>query len=234
MSDELGELKKEFELERMILFSDAVFAIAITLLIIEIKFPEIEKGMSSHEILLAFKPVVIRFLGFILSFLIIGIMWARHLKIFSYINTYNDGVIVRNLVFLFFIVCFPFTASGLTEHVRPSFLLPFLIYLINVSFVWTAQYFLCAYIFNKKSNLTDLVLKMKKSYFLMQSKYMSIGFFIAVAVTVILQLILGPGSIYSYYGFLATLFFVAIMRKRLKKYKPAKKDKPSIILEPSE
>ncbi|HEX8461083.1 MAG TPA: TMEM175 family protein, partial [Segetibacter sp.] len=120
MSIEEAELKKEFELERMILFSDAVFAIAITLLIIEIKFPEIEKGATTEEILHLFKPVAIRFAGFILSFCLIGVMWARHLKIFKYLKTYNNGIIRHNLVFLFFIVCLPFSASGLTEHIRPS------------------------------------------------------------------------------------------------------------------
>ena len=38
-----NELKKEFQVERMILFSDAVFAIAITLLVIDLKIPDVEK-----------------------------------------------------------------------------------------------------------------------------------------------------------------------------------------------
>ncbi|MEO6453420.1 MAG: TMEM175 family protein [Ginsengibacter sp.] len=79
MPDEVAELKKEFEFERKILFSDAVFAIAITLLVIEIKFPEISRNASSEEIWKAFKPVFIRFLAFMLSFIFIGTMWTRHL-----------------------------------------------------------------------------------------------------------------------------------------------------------
>src|SRR3990170_8000954 len=118
MEIQQNELQKEFELERLILFSYAVFAIAITLLIIEIKFPEVHRGASTQEILLSFKPTIIRFAGFILSFFFIGALWARHLKVCKYLKSYNDGVIFRNLLFLFFIVCFPFTASGLSEHIR--------------------------------------------------------------------------------------------------------------------
>src|ERR1700709_58862 len=114
MADQQTQLHKEFELERMILFSDAVFAIAITLLIIEIKFPEVPEKANASEIQHLFKPVIIRFLAFILSFAFIGLMWARHLKIFKYLRNYDNGVIFRNLIFIFFIVCFPFTASGLT------------------------------------------------------------------------------------------------------------------------
>ena len=47
----VNELKKEFQLERMILFSDAVFAIAITLLVIEIKVPELHEEVTEKAML---------------------------------------------------------------------------------------------------------------------------------------------------------------------------------------
>ena len=62
------ELKKEFQLERMILFSDAVFAIAITILILEIKVPELHENVSDDLILQELGKLVPKFIGFFISF----------------------------------------------------------------------------------------------------------------------------------------------------------------------
>lgn len=217
-----SDLQKEFELERMILFSDAVFAIAITLLIIEIKFPEIEKGADSHEIIHTFKPVIIRFFGFILSFFFIGVMWARHLKIFKYLRSYNNGVIAINLVLLFFIVCFPFTASGLTENIRPGFVLPIIIYTINISCVMLTQYALCRYIFKAKPRLSVPGLETEKKFLLLQSKYIALVLCSTTLLVIILTLIFRGDNISVLYGFYLIPIAMIFVRRHLKKYKPVK------------
>jgi uncharacterized membrane protein len=218
MSTTQAELQKEFELERMILFSDAVFAIAITLLIIEIKFPEVEKGASTHEILLAFKPTIIRFAGFILSFIFIGLMWTRHLRICKYLRSYNNGVLFCNLLLLFFIVCFPFTASGITEHINPHFFLPFFIYIFNIAAVAVSQYLLCNYIFNRKAHLSVHGFEKEKRYILLQSKYFALMLVTAFTLLLIASFVLS-GTYVMY-----TLYLIPIMggitRRRLRKYKP--------------
>jgi uncharacterized membrane protein len=219
MSNTETELQKEFELERMILFSDAVFAIAITLLIIEIKFPEIHKHSSSQEILTSFKPVVIRFLGFMLSFFYIGLTWARHLKVCKYMRSYDNGVIFRNLVLLFFIVCFPFTASGLTEHIRPGFLLPFFIYIFNILFVSFSHYALCSYIFKAKPVLSIAGYEIEKKFIFLQSKYFSFSLLITVLIIVMLSISF-PGTQYPFYGFYALPVLMMFIRRHLKRYKP--------------
>ncbi len=140
MSATQSELQKEFELERMILFSDAVFAIAITLLIIEIKFPEVPKDATVPEIEELLKPVIIRFLGFILSFFFIGLMWARHLKTFKYLKKYDNGVIYRNLVLLFFIVCFPFTVVALVLVIGVA-----VVFLVSLIFLGNTMYVLYSF-----------------------------------------------------------------------------------------
>lgn len=222
MSDHQSELHKEFELERMILFSDAVFAIAITLLVIEIKFPEVPHTASTAEIQKLFKPVIIRFLGFLLSFFFIGLMWARHLKIFKYLNRYNNGVIFRNLVFLFFIVCFPFTASGLTENIRPHFLLPLLVYLCNIGLVMLSQYILCHYLFKTSSKVLVSGFEAEKKYLLIQSKFTAIVLMVALTFTLTVSLIFPAKSEYVLISFYLIPFMMLFLRRRLKKFKPPK------------
>ena len=78
MGKHQNNIHKEFELERLILFSDAVFAIAITLLIIEIKFPDVPKGTNGNKLWQLFQHTFIEFATFILSFFIIGGYWMRH------------------------------------------------------------------------------------------------------------------------------------------------------------
>jgi|SRR6478735_224296 len=224
MPEHKSELEREFELERLILFSDAVFAIAITLLIIEIKFPEVGKGDTTSEIFTAFKPVIIRFLAFTLSFIFIGITWARHLQLCRYIKKYNNGLIRRNLVLLFFVVCFPFSASGLTEHIRPSFMLPIFVYMINIAGVVSAQLALAHYIFYKKPALSINGLEAEKHYMYLKYKWSTFIFLAVFVLYVVLSIFFNQQSFIPALDFYLIPLLLVIMRKRIKKYKPASAD----------
>ncbi len=221
MSETKNEIHKELELERLILFSDAVFAIAITLIIIEIKFPDIEKGDSVSKIWQAFKPVLIQFLAFSVSFFLIGQSWMQHLQLFRYLTKYNRGLVKRNLVFLFFIVCFPFSASGITEHIRPGFLLPINIYTFNIAAVSVCQYAITNYIFRVKTNLCIEGYEQEKNYLLLNAKWMALllSFVFISYVLVVLFLPLNPFSVTLPSCILALPALVIIIR--LKKLKPA-------------
>ena len=223
MSEPTGNsVHKEFELERMILFSDAVFAIAITLLIIEIKFPELpENYRVSLDLFNMFKPTLIQFIGFFVSFFIIGISWSRHLKMFRYLKAYDDGVIFRNLLSLLFIVAFPFAASGLT-HFRPSFMFPIIIYIANIMLMAISNFWLAHYIFKHKPTLSIPGYEAEKIYIYMQSKGFAIALttgFIIVLTTAIITRYNNEYIKLSLYPF---IFIVIAMRRRLRKYKPKK------------
>lgn len=220
MSEHQSALEKEFELERLILFSDAVFAIAITLSIIEIKFPEVEKGAAPMEILLAFKPAIIRFVAFAFSFAFIGITWARHLQLFRFLKRFDKGLMVRNLLLLFFIVCFPFTVSGITEHIRPNFLLPLIIYMANLAGVSCAQLALTHYMLYKKPQLCALGMETEKRYYFLKSKWTTLIFISVFISYITLLFFFGQNSLVPVVAFYPAPVLLIVMRRKLKKYKP--------------
>ena len=112
ISDE-NEIKKEFQLERLIFFSDAVFAIIITIMILDVKLPEVERYASELEAKKAFLHLMPKLLGYGFSFYAVGRLWMKHLRIFSFLKDYNLQLITINLLFLFSVSLYPFALSFL-------------------------------------------------------------------------------------------------------------------------
>ncbi len=101
--------------ERIVFFSDAVFAIVITLLVLEIKVPHVDERSEAalNSALIHLLPKVI---GFVCSFFVVGLMWFEHHRIFRYIEHYDAGLIWKNLLFLMFISFIPFPTALFSEY----------------------------------------------------------------------------------------------------------------------
>jgi uncharacterized membrane protein len=145
------EIKKEFQLERMILFSDAVFAIVITLMAMEIKLPQSAEGLTDALLPKALFHLLPVILAYTASFIVIGAVWYQHLKMFSLLKDYDKGLVVRNLTLLFFIGLFPFTASVITSAKGSS--IAFYLYFGIIFLTIVCQYILYHYILVKRPAL---------------------------------------------------------------------------------
>jgi uncharacterized membrane protein len=92
-------------------FSDGVFAVAITLLVLELL--PIGSGMLTPEVLLHAWP---EYFAYVVSFLTIGIMWLNHHTILAHVNRVDRPLLVLNLLLLMGIVAIPFPTALVAEH----------------------------------------------------------------------------------------------------------------------
>ena len=104
-------LQKEFQLERVIFFSDAVFAIVITIMILDVKLPEVEQYLSESRAKGALLHILPKLIGYGVSFAAVGSFWMKHLRIFSILKNYNSELLIINLLFLFSVSLYPFALS---------------------------------------------------------------------------------------------------------------------------
>jgi uncharacterized membrane protein len=106
-------IKKEVAFERVIFFSDAIVAIAITLLALNLKL-DVPPGrrLSFSDLLLPWR----NYLAFILSFINIAGFWRAHHNAFMYINKMDDRMMFTNILWLFLIVTLPFATTLVSEH----------------------------------------------------------------------------------------------------------------------
>ncbi len=109
--------KQDFMIERIAFFSDAVFAIAITLMAIEIHPPLVKKGDSFEIVWDHFKELLPEFFGLLVSFWLIASVWLRHHQLFKYVDNFDIQFMVVNLWLLFTIILFPFSTGFLFNSI---------------------------------------------------------------------------------------------------------------------
>jgi uncharacterized membrane protein len=112
--------------ERVTAFSDGVFAIAITLLVLDLKLPD-EPAHAAGDLTAALLALIPSFYSWVLSFAIIGIYWMAHHRTFSYIRRIDGRLLWLNILFLLCISFIPFPTSVLGEYGdrRPAVVLYF-------------------------------------------------------------------------------------------------------------
>jgi uncharacterized membrane protein len=153
------ESRKEFQLERLILFSDAVFAIAITLLIIEIKVPELHGAEATERgVLRALSHLIPKFIGFLISFGLIGMYWTRHHFLFGFVVASAPRLLGLNLAFLLSIVLMPFSTGFFGEYSVPGVIhlkTPLIFYVSNVCLSGFLLFLLWHYVGNPANGVAD-------------------------------------------------------------------------------
>src|SRR5579864_1675525 len=96
-------------------FSDGVFAIAVTLLILSVKIPDV-KNFNDHQLLQALIQTIPQLVTFAFSFLVIGIFWVAHHRIFSMARLVDNKLLWLNIFYLMFVAVMPYPAALLAEN----------------------------------------------------------------------------------------------------------------------
>lgn len=117
---------------RIEVFSDAVMAIIITLLVLDLRAPKLDAPTTVHEYLQALTLLVPKFVSFTLSFTMVAIFWVNHLYFFRYIKRTTGRLIWLNNLLLFWLCLLPFPTQFLGEHPTGQF--PIMLYGVDIFF----------------------------------------------------------------------------------------------------
>ena len=103
---------------RMEALTDGIFAIAMTLLVLELKVPDLPKSVDSHELLHRILEEAPAIFSFVISFLYCGLLWVMHHLAMHFVRHLQAGLVWVNLLFLMSVSTMPFSCGLLGHFLR--------------------------------------------------------------------------------------------------------------------
>jgi uncharacterized membrane protein len=188
---EWDENAERYGVDRINSFSDAVFAVAITLLILTIVVPEVSNTDQLARELTDMWP---KFMGFLLSFVIIGSFWMNHHGMFGYLRRSTPGLLRINLFLLMFIVLLPFSTDLMSEY--NTSVLAVVFYEINMASIALLMCILWWYASYHKDLVDESVSPALRRHLLLVYLSMASIFCISIAIAFLSI----PASLYFYFA----------------------------------
>ena len=123
------EESKKPATNRIEALTDGVFAIVMTLLVLELSIPVISEASESKDITKSLLEMWPTYISYVMSFLILGLFWLHHTALYNYIKLSDGRLAILNLLFLMFVSLIPFTSSLVALHWNKQ--LPVILYGIS-------------------------------------------------------------------------------------------------------
>ncbi|MGZ4035671.1 MAG: TMEM175 family protein [Bacteroidia bacterium] len=186
---------------RLEAFSDGVFAIVITLLILDIRLPEVDYSHLAE----ALKMIYPRILSYVMSFVVIGIYWISHHNSFQLVEKTNRVFLWMNIFLLLFISFIPFPTSLLGRY--PFQTIPVMIYGINLLVANLWGFFMLLYVYRNP--------QLASALFTRESFKKQIPIYICVNSTYLFAILLSPfAPMISYFIYIFVIISLIFIRER--------------------
>ena len=143
-----------FPKKRILAFNDAIFSIAITLLVLDIEIPD-TTAIRKDGIWQVLGNLIPNFIGFFVSFLVISLYWISHLKFSKYIKLYDNRLLWLNLLLLLFIVLLPFSTAFYVNSFNEDS--AFQVYCINLIFLGIFNFLMIRHVAKLNTKMPKLV-----------------------------------------------------------------------------
>ena len=187
--------------KRLEALADGVFAIAMTLLVLELAIPVLSEHHTNTEITRELANLWPKFLSYSLSFLILGVYWIIHHYIFENINLYDSTLAWLNILFLMFVSLIPFTTSLMGEYFLER--TPTLIYGIQLLIMFLLGFSLFTYSTTKFRLVNDdYPVVLRKG-----AKYMAYIYFTILTTAILFSFFYTVVSV-AIYGLIVVVFII--------------------------
>ncbi len=97
-------------------FSDCVISILITIMVFDIRFPDLAHNFTHRDVVAGFHIVGPKLIAYLFSFMVVGILWLNHHHFFHLVQVVDEKLMWLNLVFLFWLSLVPFPTSMIGKN----------------------------------------------------------------------------------------------------------------------